>query len=96
MTGTLRDSHIFYDHREDLIKIRDERVTLDQRIPDLKIISMDEIMATSDVETYIKYTEIQKELVTPSKALLTILEYIDQAIKTLREGILEEQRAENP
>ena len=96
MTGTLRDSHVFYDHREDLIKIRYERVTLDKRIPDLQIISMDEIMATSDVKAYIKYTEIQKELVTPSKALLNILEHIDQAIKILREGILEEQRAENP
>jgi ERCC4-related helicase len=96
MTGTLRDSHIFYDHREDVIKIRDERVTLDKRIPDLRIISMDDIMATTDVKTYIKYTEIQKELVLPSKALLTILERINVAIKILREGILEEQRAENP
>ncbi|MCK4849660.1 MAG: hypothetical protein KAT16_11565, partial [Candidatus Heimdallarchaeota archaeon] len=96
MTGTLRDTHVFFDHREDVIKIRDERVTLDKRIPDLQIISMDDIMSTTDVKTYIKYTEIQKEFVVPSKALSTILEHIDLAIKILRENILEEQRAENP
>ena len=96
MTGTLRDSHVFYDQRQDQIKIRDEKVSLDRRIPDLEIISMDDLMSETDVKTYIQYTKIQKELVEPSDALRTILLQIDQAIKGLRETILEEQRAENP
>jgi ERCC4-related helicase len=96
MTGTLRDSHIFYDHKEEQIKIRDERVTLDKRIPDLQIISMDEIMSQTDVRKYIKFTEIKIELIEPSEPLLTILVLIDEAIKILRESILEEQKDENP
>ncbi|MCK5342158.1 MAG: DEAD/DEAH box helicase family protein, partial [Candidatus Heimdallarchaeota archaeon] len=96
MTGTLRDSHIFYDRQQDQIKIRDEKITLDRRIPDLEIISMDELMSETDVDSYIQYTQIKKDLVQPSEALQTILQNIDQAIKGLRESILEEQRAENP
>ncbi len=96
MTGTLRDSHIFYDHRQDQIKIRDERVTLDKRIPDLEIISMDELLSETDVDSYIQYTRIKKELVEPSESLRTILQQIDQGIKSLRELIIEEQIAENP
>ncbi len=96
MTGTLRDSHIFYDHQKDQINIRDERVTLDKRIPDLEVISMDELMSATDVNSYIQYTKIKKELVEPSDALRLILEHIDQGIKNLRELILEEQQAENP
>ncbi len=96
MTGTLRDSHIFYDRHQDQIKIRDEKITLDRRIPDLEIITMDELLSETDVDKYIKYTQIRKDLVQPSEALRTILQQIDQAIKGLREAILEEQRAENP
>jgi ERCC4-related helicase len=96
MTGTLRDSHVFYDHLEDQIRIRDERITLDKRIPDLHIISMDEIISETDVGDYIKVTEIKKELVQPSDPLLSILDRIDQAIKSLRESIIEEQMDENP
>ncbi len=96
MTGTLRDSHIFYDRQQDQIKIRDEKITLDRRIPDLEIISMDELMSETDVDSYIQYTQIKKDLVQPSEALRTILQNIDQAIKGLRESILEEQKAENP
>ena len=96
MTGTLRDSHVFFDHKKEQIEIRDEKVSLDRRIPDLKIISMDDIFASTDVKKYIKYTEIQKTLVSPSEALQTILELIDQGIKNLRNSIIEEQIEENP
>ncbi|MHA1975431.1 MAG: helicase-related protein [Candidatus Hodarchaeales archaeon] len=96
MTGTLRDSHVFYDRRQDQIKIRDEKISLDKRIPDLEVISMDDLMSETDVKAYIQYTKIKKDLVEPSEALSLILTQIDQAIKGLREIILEEQRAENP
>jgi ERCC4-related helicase len=96
MTGTLRDSHMFFDHKKDQIEIRGEKMSLDRRIPDLKIISMDDIYSKTDVKDYIKYTEIRKELVQPSESLQNILDNINQGIKSLRNSIIEEKMEENP
>jgi ERCC4-related helicase len=96
MTGTLRDSHVFFDHKRDQIEIRDEKVSLDRRIPDLQIISMDDIYSETDVKQFIKYTEIRKETVNPSESLQEILYLIDQGIKSLRSSIIEEKLEENP
>ncbi len=96
MTGTIRDSHIFYNQRKDMIEIQHDLVTLDSRIPELRIIRMDSLLAQTDIKDYIQNTYIQRFLVDPSPDLRTILELIDQGIKELRKDIIEETRDKHP
>jgi ERCC4-related helicase len=96
MTGTMRDSHVFYDPNKDYISVQHELVTLDSRIPDLHMIRMDTLLKQTDIRDYIKYTYIQKHPVKANQELKDILELIDQALKDLRENIIKETLEERP
>ncbi|MFX0183927.1 MAG: helicase-related protein [Candidatus Hodarchaeota archaeon] len=96
MTGTMRDSHVFYDPNKDKVSVRHELITLDTRIPDLHMIRMDTLLKQTDIRDYIKYTYIYKYPVKANQELKDILELIDQAIKDLRENIIVETLEERP
>ncbi len=96
MTGTMRDSHIFYNQLKDQIEIQHEIVSLDRRIPDLHVIRMDSLIAQTDIGDYIKKTYIQRNSVKASPELKTILDLIDHAIKDLRREIIDEAMEQNP
>jgi ERCC4-related helicase len=98
MTGTLRDSHVFYNSRKDMIEIQHELVSLDKRIPNLHVIRMDTLLEETDIKDYIEdsISYIQMYPVEASPELLQILETIDQAIKELRTNIIEETKEKNP
>jgi ERCC4-related helicase len=98
MTGTMRDSHIWYNRQKDTIEIRDELITLDKRIPDLYIIRMDTLIEDTDIKEYIKdsISYLQMYSVKPSPELIKILELLDKAIQELRTGIIEETQEKNP
>ncbi|MFX0209745.1 MAG: helicase-related protein, partial [Candidatus Hodarchaeota archaeon] len=90
------DKHILYDPKRDQITLQHELVTLDNRIPDLHMIRMDALIKQTDITDYIQYTYIQKFPVHADKDLLIILDLVDQAIKDLRENIIEETKEERP
>jgi ERCC4-related helicase len=98
MTGTMRDSHIWYNRRKDAIEIRDELITLDKRIPDLYVIRMDTLIEDTDIKEYIEdsISYIQMYPVKASPELTEILQLIDQAIQQLRTSIIEETQEKNP
>ncbi len=96
MTGTIRDSHIFYNQLKDQIEIQHEIVSLDRRIPDLHVIRMDSLVAQTDIGEYIQDTYIQRYSVIASPELKTILDLIDHAIKNLRREIIDEAMEQNP
>ncbi|MFW9853724.1 MAG: helicase-related protein [Candidatus Thorarchaeota archaeon] len=96
MTGTIRDTHILYDPHTEQLEIRPEAVTIDKRIPDLFILRMDTILAETDIEDYIQYTQIQMFPIQPEPALNKILTLIDDAIKGLREHVIEETLEDRP
>ncbi|MHA2226543.1 MAG: helicase-related protein [Candidatus Hodarchaeales archaeon] len=96
MTGTMRDSHILYNYKKDTFEVQHEIVTLDKKIPELHVIKMDTLLAQTDIKKYIKNTYIKQYPVTPDLALCKILELIDNAIKTLRETIIEETLEKRP
>ncbi len=98
MTGTMRDSHIWYNKRKDAIEIRRELVTLDKRIPDLYVLQMDRLIKDTDIKEYIEdsISYIKMYPVETSPELKRVLEIIDQAIKDLRTSIIEETQKRNP
>jgi len=98
MTGTLRDSHIFYNSKKDMIEIQNELISLDKRIPNLYVIQMETLIEKTDIKDYIEgsVSYIQMYPVEASPELLEILETIDQAIKELRSIIIEEIQEKNP
>ncbi|UCG03206.1 MAG: DEAD/DEAH box helicase family protein [Candidatus Heimdallarchaeota archaeon] len=96
MTGTIRDDHIFFDFRKETIEIQQEIVTLNNSIPGLHIIRMDSLLAQTDIQDYIQNTFIQRLQIDVSPELKTILDLIDQAIKNLRQKIIDETLEEKP
>ena len=96
MTGTIRDDHIFYDSKKETIEIQKEIFTLNSSIPDLHIIRMDTLLAQTDIQDYIQNTFIQRYQVDVSYELKTILDLIDQAIKNLRQEIVDGALEEKP
>ncbi|MFX0210284.1 MAG: DEAD/DEAH box helicase family protein, partial [Candidatus Hodarchaeota archaeon] len=96
MTGTIRDDHIFYDSRKETIEIQKEILTLNSSIPSLHIIRMDTLLAQTDIQEYIQNTFIQRYQIDVSLELKTILDLIDQAIKNLRQEIVNETLEEKP
>lgn len=98
LTGTIRDSHIFYNTNKDKIEIRSELVTLDNRIPDLYLIQMDTLIQETDISSYLNQSLsfIKAYPVKASDELMKILELINHAIKDLRSEILEETMERNP
>lgn len=96
LTGTMRDSHIFYNPRKDMIEIQPEIVSLDRRIPELHVIRMESLLAQTDIKNYIQNTYIQKHHIRASPELQTILDLINQAIKELRQEIINETLDRNP
>ncbi|MFX1284287.1 MAG: helicase-related protein [Promethearchaeota archaeon] len=96
MTGTIRDSHILYNHLKDQIEIQPEIDSLDKRIPKLHIIRMDTLLAQTDIKNYIQNTYIQRYEVKISPELLKILNLIDQGIQELRKEIIEETLEQHP
>ena len=98
MTGTLRDSHIFYNSKKDMIEIQNELISLDKRIPNLYVIQMETLIEKTDIKDYIEdsVSYIQMYPVEASPELLEILETINHAIKELRSNIIEETREKNP
>jgi ERCC4-related helicase len=96
MTGTIRDDHIFYDSKKEMIEIQKEILTLNSSIPDLHIIRMDTLLAQTDIQDYIQNTFIQRYQINVSLELKTILDLIDQAIKNLRQEIVDEALEEKP
>ena len=98
MTGTMRDSHIWYNRQKDIIEIRDELITLDKRIPDLHVIRMETLIENTDINEYIKdsISYIKMYPVKASTELIEILGLIDQAIEDLRVNIIEETMEKNP
>lgn len=98
MTGTMRDSHIWYNRRKDTIEFQRELITLDKRIPDLYVLQMDRLIEDTDIKEYIEdsISYIKMHPVEVSPELKMILEIIDQAIKDLRESIIEETLERNP
>ena len=96
MTGTMRDSHILYNQLKDQIEIQYEIDSLDRRIPKLHFIQMDSLLSQTDIKNYIKNTYIQQYTVKVSPELQTILDLIDQAIKELRQEIIDETMEQHP
>lgn len=96
MTGTIRDTHILYDPNQEKLEIRAEAVTIDKRIPNLYILRMDTLLAETDLQDYIKYTQIKMYPIPPENNLKIILDLINDAIKGLREHVIEETLEERP
>ncbi len=98
MTGTLRDSHVFYNARKDMIEVQHELISLDKRIPNLHVIRMDTLIEKTDIKDYIEgsISYIKMYPVEASPELLEVLETIDQAINELRTNIIEETKEKNP
>ena len=98
MTGTMRDSHIWFNKKKDNIETRRELFTLDKRIPDLYVLQMDRLIEDTDIGEYIedKISYLKMHPVEASPELKKILEIIDQAIKDLRTSIIEETQERNP
>ncbi|MHA2247779.1 MAG: helicase-related protein [Candidatus Hodarchaeales archaeon] len=96
MTGTIRDSHILYNQLKDQIEIQNEIVSLHRSIPKLHLIQMDSLLAQTDIKNYIKNTYIQQYTVKVSPELQAILDLIDQAIKELRQEIIDETMEQHP
>ncbi|MFX0086466.1 MAG: helicase-related protein [Candidatus Hodarchaeota archaeon] len=98
MTGTLRDSHVFYNSKKDKIEVQHELISLDKRIPNLYVIRMDTLIENTDIMDYIEdsISYIQMYPVEANPELQQVLEMIDQAINEIRTNILEETKEKNP
>jgi ERCC4-related helicase len=85
LSGTLRDSHIIIS---DKIRIVEELQTLADNFPNVRIISMDEIIAGD--ENYSSYIKKTKLKVYPIKDLEIemLFKKLDELIKTIRRSII--------
>lgn len=83
LSGTLRDDHVIIN--EEQLQIRDELQSLSDFLPNVELISMDELTST-DLDKYIKHTILD---VAPVQNLVirTVALVLDNLIQSTREEI---------
>jgi len=92
MSGTLRDDHLILD--ENQLHLRNELKTLSEFIPNSSIITIDEFLDT-DLEDYIKHTEVHIHPVTDEKTA-KIINILTNHIKEVREEIIDSVKESSP
>ncbi|MFW9934649.1 MAG: DEAD/DEAH box helicase family protein [Candidatus Thorarchaeota archaeon] len=83
LSGTLRDDHIVFNQAQ--LQIRDELQTLAKFLPNVELISMDELRDT-DLEQYIKYT-ILDVIPVEDPVIRTTSIVVDELIQSTRDQI---------
>ena len=91
LSGTLRDSHIIVT---DTARLHEELQTLADNFPNVRIISMDEIIAEDpNISEHIEYTLLKAQGVQDAN-IIKIFQHLDELIKSYRKKILEQAREE--
>lgn len=92
LSGTLRDSHIIITDR---IRIVEELHTLAENLPNVRIISMDEIIAGDEnYSSYVNKTTLKKYQVSDLE-IESIFKELDNLIRFYRKKIILQARKEN-
>lgn len=92
MSGTLRDDHLILD--ENQLHLRKELKTLVEFIPNSSTITIDEFFDT-DLEDYIKHTEVHIHPVTDEKTS-EVIHMLTNHIKEVKEEIIESVKESSP
>jgi ERCC4-related helicase len=91
LSGTLRDTHTIIT---DTARLKPELQTLTENLPDVRIITMDEIMSgDSDLKDHIEYTTL-KGFGVEDPRIQSLFSKLDDLIKHYRKKILNEARKE--
>ena len=91
LSGTLRDSHLVVT---DTVRLHEELQTLAENFPNVRIISMDEIISSDpDINKHIEYTLLKAHGVQDLH-LTNIFHHLDELVKSYRQKILEQAREE--
>ena len=91
LSGTLRDSHLIVTSR---VKMQRELQTLAENLPDVRIITMEEIMASDhNFSDHVSETTIEGIPIEDSP-IQKLLQYLDDRIKELRNQIITMAREE--
>ncbi len=93
LSGTLRDSHVIIS--EDSAKTKPDLLTLTEELPDIRLITMDSLFKSPDLQKYIQKSHLSAIPVKDS-FMEEILNEITEKIKERQKQILDQVRDEDP